>query len=81
ECKITMPDWFIPLNGTDPDDYSYQLASIGQKNDLWVKQEMNDKGEVIFAGEKDGKFSYMITAVRHDKYATDNRIQVEEPKK
>jgi hypothetical protein len=80
ECKIIMPDWFIPLNGTDPDDYSYQLTSIGQKNNLWVKQEMNDKGEMVFAGEKDGKFSYMITAVRHDEYAENNRIQVEEDK-
>lgn len=81
ECKIQMPDWFIPLNGANKKNYSYILTSVGQQNNLWVKEEMNNKGEVIFAGEKDGKFSYMITAIRHDKYATDNRIQVEEPKK
>ena len=81
ECKITMPDWFIPLNGTNKDDYSYILTSIGQKNDLWVFKEMDEEGKVIFHGEKDGKFSYMITAVRHDKYAEENRIEVETLKK
>jgi hypothetical protein len=76
ECKIEMPDWFSSLNGEIQDDYSYQLTSIGQQNDLWVKEEMSN-GKVTFAGEKDGKFSYIITAIRHDDYAKKNRIQVE----
>jgi len=79
ECEINMPDWFSPLNGEIKDDYSYQLTSIGQQNNLWVKEEMIN-GKVIFAGEKDGKFSYIITAIRHDKYAEENRIKVEEEK-
>lgn len=77
ECFIKMPDWFIPLNGKDKNDYSYQLTSIGQQNDLWVKKEMDEDGEIIFAGEKDGKFSYIITAIRHDEYAENHRIEVE----
>ena len=77
ECKIDLPDWFIPLNGDNKDDYSYQLTSIGQQNDLWVKEEIDDDGNVVFAGEKDGKFSYIITAIRHDEYAENHRIQVE----
>lgn len=76
ECKIGTPDWFVPLNGNNKDDYSYQLTSIGQQNDLWVKTEMNN-GEVVFAGNKDGKFSYIITAIRHDDWAENNRIVVE----
>ena len=76
ECVIEMPDWFSPLNGEIRNDYSYQLTSIGQQNDLWVKTEMKN-GIVVFAGEKDGKFSYIITAVRHDDYAENNRILVE----
>lgn len=80
EFKIKMPDWFILLNGKNQDEFTYQLTSIGQINDLFVSQEMNDKGEVIFAGKKDGKFSYMITAIRHDKWAENNRVQVETKK-
>ena len=76
ECLIEMPDWFSPLNGEIQDDYSYQLTSIGKQNYLWVKKEMK-KGKVVFAGEKDGKFSYLITAIRHDDYAEKNRIKVE----
>jgi hypothetical protein len=38
---------------------------------------MDKDGKVIFAGTKDWKFSYLITAIRHDKYAEENRIQVE----
>jgi len=71
-----MPDWFTPLNGKDKNDYNYQLTSIGQQNDLWVKEEMNN-GIVVFAGEKDGKFSYIITAIRHDEWAENNRVVVE----
>lgn len=80
KCKIKMPNWFIPLNGKNDDDFTFQLTSLGQQNDLWVKEKMNEKGEVIFAGEKDGKFSYMITAIRHDKWAENHRVKVESKK-
>lgn len=75
-CEVLMPDWFTPLNGTKTNDYSYQVTSIGKKNNIWVMKEMTD-GKVIFAGESDGKFSYLITAIRHDKYAEENRIAIE----
>lgn len=75
-CKITMPDWFIALNGTDFSNYTYQLTPFRQ-NRLCVAREMNELGEVLFAGTEDGKFYYMITAVRHDKYALENRIEIE----
>ena len=81
ECKVKMPNWFIPLNGKNKKDYTYQLTSLKQKNNLWVKQEMNEQGEVIFAGSKDGEFSYIITGIRHDKYANEHRIKVESRKK
>jgi hypothetical protein len=76
ECVITMPDWFAPLNGSNQADYDYQLTSIGQQNDLWVKTEMVN-GVVVFAGVNDGKFSYMISAIRHDQHAEENRVVVE----
>lgn len=79
-CEVSMPDWFTPLNGTKTDDYSYQVTSIGKKNNIWVMEEMTD-GKVLFAGDEDGKFSYLITAIRHDKYAEENRIEVELEKK
>lgn len=80
KCKIKMPNWFIALNGNNKDDYSYNLTSIGKYNTMWVEKEMNDNGEVIFAAEKDGKFSYIIYAVRHDPYAENHRIKIEEKK-
>ena len=79
-AKVTMPDWFVALNGDNPDDFSYQLTSIGGKNDLWVEDEMK-KGELVIAGENDLKVGFIITAVRHDPYAEENRIQVEVEKK
>ena len=80
KCEIKMPDWFIALNGKNQDDYSYCLTNIGKRNILWVEKEMNDNGEVVFAAEEDGKFSYIIYAVRHDPYAENHRIKVEEKK-
>ena len=80
KCKVKMPDWFIPLNGKNEKEYTYQLTSLNKKNNLWVEQKMNKKGEVIFAGSKDGEFSYIITAVRHDEYANKHRIKVESKK-
>ena len=71
-----MPNWFVALNGNNPDDYDYQITSIGQLNYLWVKKEMNN-GIIIFGGKKDGKFSYMISAIRHDVWAENNRVKVE----
>jgi len=79
ECIIKMPNWFIPLNGDNKKDFTYQLTSIGKINNLFIKKEMNKKGIVTFAG-KDGRFSYIITAIRHDRYAIKNRVQVESKK-
>lgn len=76
EAIVEMPDWFIPLNGRN-DTYTYQLTSIGQENSLWVKRGVNKKGVIIFGGAKDGSFSYIITGIRHDKYARKNRIEIE----
>lgn len=73
-CEILMPDWFIALNGEK--DFTYQLTPYGQ-NSLYVEEEMNRDGRVVFAGIKDGKFSYLITAIRHDKYAEEHRIKIE----
>jgi hypothetical protein len=73
-CEIQMPDWFIALNGDN--NFTYQLTPKHQNN-LYVAEEMNKKGKVTFAGTKDGKFYYLITAVRHDKYALENPIEIE----
>ena len=72
-----MPDWFIALNGNNIDDFSYQLTSIGKKNDLWIEEEINAQGEFIIGGEKDLKVSYIIMGTRHDIYAEENQMEVE----
>jgi len=75
-CKIKMPDWFIALNGDNKSTFTYQLTPK-RKNSLWVREEMNKEGEVVFGSEHDGNFYYMITAIRHDDYAINNPINVE----
>ncbi len=81
KCSMTMPDWFIALNGEDQSEFSYYLTAIGGQNDLWVEAEMDDTGTVKFGGANDGKFSYLIAAVRNDPFAKNHRIKLEPTKK
>ena len=74
---VTMPSWFVALNGETSSDYSYHLTSVGGQNDLWVDTEMNSDGEVIFGGTRDMSFDYLITATRRDPWAEDKRVEVE----
>ncbi len=82
---VTMPDYFKALNR----DYTYHLTPIGEFAHLKVQIEISDCLETVGAelkeypcfivsGGYDGlKFSWMVTGIRKDLYAEENRIQVE----
>jgi hypothetical protein len=77
EAWITMPDWFQALNG----DFRYQLTAIGAPGpNLYVAKEISGNRFKIAGGKPGKKVSWQVTGIRHDAYAEDHRIPVEEVK-
>ncbi len=76
-ARVTMPDWFEALNR----DYRYQVTVIGQFAQAIISQEIKNGQFSIKTDKPNVKVSWQVTGVRHDKYADDNRIPVEEDKK
>jgi hypothetical protein len=64
------------LNGTDKSEYNYQMTPIGKWCNLYVAQEEENNQFVVGSNGGDCKFSWTVTAVRHDAYADANRIPV-----
>ena len=66
ESKISLPDYFNSINI----NYSYVLTPIGAKApDLFVKQEIDDKGTFQISGGQPGqKISWIVYAERDDAY-------------
>src|SRR5438046_9636289 len=77
EAMVPMPDYFSALN----QDFRYQLTAIGAPApNLYVAQKMTDNHFKV-AGRKPGmEVSWQVTGIRHDAYARDHRIAVEEDK-
>ena len=73
---VTLPDWFEALN----EDFRYQLTTIGQPAQVWIQSEIQNNRFTIRTDKPDVKISWQVTGIRHDPYANDNRIQVEENK-
>ncbi len=74
---VELADWFEALN----QDFRYQLTPIGAPMpDLFIAQEVQDNRFEIAGGEAGMKVSWQLTGIRHDPYAEQNRISVEEPK-
>ncbi len=77
EALVKMPDWFEALN----QDFRYQLTPIGAPMPgLYIAQEVQDNRFRIAGGEPGMKVSWQVTGIRHDPYAEQNRIPVEEAK-
>ena len=90
---IRLPDYFTALNK----DYTYQLTPIGEFAPLRVVEEVHtclqtqDAGVpkpviefpcfIVGGGYEGLRFSWMVTGIRKDTYAEENRIQVEVDKK
>ena len=76
-ARVELPDWFEALNK----DFRYQLTPIGAAMpDLHIAQEIQDNAFRIAGGEPGMKVAWQVTGIRHDPYAEDNRIPVEEAK-
>ncbi|MBN2226691.1 MAG: hypothetical protein JW763_04950 [candidate division Zixibacteria bacterium] len=73
-AEVQLPDYFDALNK----DFRYQLTPIGAPGpDLYIAEEISDNRFAIAGGVPGMKVSWMVTGIRHDKYAEANRIPVE----
>ena len=76
EAEIDLPDWFEALN----QDFRYQLSCIGRSAPIYVSQEIRNNHFKIAGGRPGLKVSWQVTGIRHDDFANEHRIQVEENK-
>jgi hypothetical protein len=74
---VEMPGYFEALNR----DFRYQLTPIGAPGpNLYIAEEIEANSFKIAGGSPGMKVSWMVTGVRQDPWANQNRIQVEEDK-
>jgi hypothetical protein len=73
---VTLPSYFEALNM----DFRYQLTCIGGYAPVYVAQEIAANQFSIAGGRPGLKVSWQVTGTRHDPYAEQNRIIVEEDK-
>lgn len=77
EALVTMPEWFEALN----QEFRYQLTAIGAAMpNLYVSQKMEGNTFGIAGGVPGMEVSWQVTGIRHDPYAVENRIPIEEDK-
>jgi hypothetical protein len=76
QATVLLPDWFEALNK----DFRYQLTAIGEQAQAWIESEIQDNRFTIKTDKPNVKISWMVTGIRHDPYANDHRIPVEENK-
>ena len=74
---VELPDWLEALNK----DFRYQLTAIGAPAPgLYIAEEVKDNRFGIAGGAPGMKVSWQVTGIRHDPYAEQHRIPVEEDK-
>ncbi len=78
---IKLPEWWIALNGSDKSEYTYNFTSIGTYSRLYVSKEIENNEFEVTSLDGDCRFSWIVSGIRHDRYAEENRIKVEEEKK
>lgn len=76
EAIVTLPDWFEALNK----DFRYQLTCIGAWAQVYISEEISDNKFKIAGGKPGMKVSWMVTGIRKDPWAEQNRIKVEKDK-
>ncbi len=75
-ATVSLPDYFEALNG----DFRYQLTVIGQFAQAIVAQKISANRFVIRTSKPNVEVSWQVTGIRHDAYANQYRIPVEEDK-
>ncbi len=73
EAIVVLPSYFDALNR----DFRYQLTVIGQFAQAIVGEEIKGNSFVIRTDKPGVKVSWQVTGIRKDKFANENRIQVE----
>jgi hypothetical protein len=76
EAEVKLPAYFEALNR----DFHYHLSCIGGFAPVFVSREVKNNSFHIAGGKAGLKVSWMVSGVRHDAYANEHRIQVEEDK-
>lgn len=76
EALVMLPDYFESLNR----DFRYQLTVIGEFAQAIVAKEIQNNRFTIKTDKPNIKVSWQVTGIRHDSYAEQNRIPVEESK-
>ena len=78
-AEIKMADWFSALNGNNSSDYSFGITPVNSFCGEYYVDNRNIAKDGTFAvyTKQDCDFSYVVYAVRHDKFAEANRIPVE----
>jgi len=75
-ATVILPDYFEALNR----DFRYQLTPVGQFAQAYVAEKVAGNHFVIKTSKPGVEVSWQVTGIRHDAYANQHRIQVEEPK-
>jgi hypothetical protein len=75
-ATVTLPDYFEALNA----DFRYQLTVIGQFAQAIVARKIAGNRFVIRTSRPNVEVSWQVTGIRHDAYANQYRIPVEEDK-
>lgn len=77
KATVELPAWFEALNK----DFRYQLTAIGAPAPgLYIAEEIKNNRFRIAGGAAGLKVSWQVTGIRHDPYAEQNRIPVEQDK-
>ena len=74
EAVITMPEWFEALNA----DFRYQLTAIGRNARVYIAQKIQNHQFKIAGGRPGMEVSWLVSGVRHDAWAQDHPMHVEE---
>jgi hypothetical protein len=75
-ATVELPPYFEALNR----DFRYQLTPIGVYAPLYIAAEVAGNRFTIGGGQPGLKVSWQVTGIRHDPYAEQNRIVVEQEK-
>ncbi len=70
---VQLPDYFEALNM----DFRYQLTVIGQFAQAIVAEEIKDNRFTVMTDKPNVRVSWQVTGVRNDRFAQQNRLQVE----
>lgn len=76
EAVVELPDWFEALNTA----FSYQLTCIGNYAPIYIAQKIQNHNFKIAGGKPGMEVSWLVTGIRHDRYALAHAFRVEEEK-